>query len=141
MKSTLETIAFFKNLRPTLDELSDEDAGALMKALFAFDDGDVPDLTGKSTTVKALFPLVAETLDRLTKNRMSKVRPQTDRKSTANAPQIDRKSTAHNHSHNHPSNEGYISRSARVQRSMGFSTERQDVNYDELVKQNLWREG
>lgn len=140
MKSTLETIAFFKNLRPTLDELSDEEAGALMKALFAFDDGEVPDLTGKSTTVKALFPLVAETLDRLTKNRMSKVRPQTDRKSPANAPQIDRKSPAHNHNHNHPSIEGYIGRNKKVQSAFGFSTERTDVDYNELAKQNYWKE-
>lgn len=101
MKSTLETVAFFKNLRQTLEALSDEDAGALMKALFAFDDGETPDLSEKSASVKALFPLVSDTLDRLTKKRMNKVRPQTDRNDTANEPQTDRNDTAHNHSHNH----------------------------------------
>lgn len=101
MKSTLETVAFFKNLRQTLEALSDEDAGALMKALFAFDDGETPDLSEKSASVKALFPLVADTLDRLTKKRMNKVRPQTDRNDTANEPQTDRNDTAHNHSHSH----------------------------------------
>lgn len=143
MKSSLETVAFFKTLRTTLDSMSDEDAGKLMKALFAYDDGENPDLASASPTVKAVYPMAAESLERLTKKRMSKVRPQTDRKQSANEPQTDRKDTAHNHSHslNHPSIEGYIGRNKKVQSAFGFSTERTDVNYDELAKQNYWREG
>ena len=103
MKSTLDTVAFFKNVRGTLESLSDEDAGALMKALFAHDDGEEMDLSQKSVVVRAIYPLVAEATDRLAAKRMSKVRkptanePQTDRKPTANEPQT----AAHNHNHNH----------------------------------------
>lgn len=106
MKSTLDTVAFFKTLRETLESMSDEDAGALIKALFAHDDGEDPDLSEKSLVVRVVFPLVAEPTDRLTKIRMSKVRtpasePQTDRTESAQAPQSDRKPPYHNHSHNH----------------------------------------
>ena len=98
--NTLDTIAFFKTLRETLDSMSDEDAGALMKALFAHDDGDEMDLSGKSVVVKVVFPIVAEATDRLSKKRQNKVRqPQAYRKQTANEPQTDRKDTAHNHNH------------------------------------------
>ena len=83
MKSTLDTVAFFKTLRGTLESMSDKDAGRLMKCLFAYDDGESPDLTKASPVVKAIFPLVAEPLDRLTRMRMNKVRPQTNRKQTA----------------------------------------------------------
>ena len=92
MKSTLDTVAFFKNVRGTLESLSDEDAGALMKALFAHDDGEEMDLSQKSVVVRAIYPLVAEATDRLAAKRMSKVR-----KPTANEPQT----AAHNHNHNH----------------------------------------
>lgn len=88
MKSTLETVAFFKNLRQTLEALSDKDAGALMKALFAFDDGETPDLSGQSEIVKAIYPMAAESLDRLTQKRMNKVRAQKKRKESANDSQI-----------------------------------------------------
>lgn len=144
MKSTLDTIAFFKNVRETLDSMSDEDAGALMKALFAHDDGEEPDLSGKSAVVRVGYLLIAEATDRLTAKRMSKVRkptanePQTNRKQTANAPQ----NAAHNHSLNlnHPSVEGIIGRNPKIQKAYGFSTERPDVNYDEVAKQNYWRD-
>ena len=111
MKSTLDTIAFFKNIRGTLDAMPDADAGALIKALFAHDDGEEVDLRNASPIVRATYPLVVEGLDRLTQVRMSKVRPQNNRKPTANAPQNNRKPTANapqnnrippylNHNHN-----------------------------------------
>lgn len=105
MKSELDTIAFFKNIRKTLEAMTDADAGRLMKALFAHDDGEKVDLTDASPVVQMIFPLVAESTDRLTRKRQNKVRkPQTDRKDTANELQTDRKDTAHNHSHNHNQN-------------------------------------
>lgn len=112
MKSTLDSIAFFKNIRPTLEAMSDEDAGALIKALFAHDDGEDVDLSSKSQIVQVAFPLVAESTDRLTKKRMGKVRatanePQTDRNDTANEPQTDRKQSSHSHSHNQGHNHGH----------------------------------
>ena len=145
MKSTLDTVAFFKTLRETLESLNDKDAGRLMKCLFAYDDGEDPDMAKASPVVKAIFPLVAEPLDRLTKMRMNKVRPQTNRKRTANEPQTDsnadqtdRIGDYHNHNHNHilnhPSYEGNIGRNPKVQKAFGFSTERQDVNYDEIAR-------
>lgn len=147
MKSTLDTVAFFKTLRGTLESMSDKDAGRLMKCLFAYDDGESPDLTKASPVVKAIFPLVAEPLDRLTRMRMNKVRPQTNRKQTANEPQTDltsdqtdRIGAYHNHNHNHPSYEGNIGRNPKVQKAFGFSTERQDVNYDEIIARRLREE-
>jgi hypothetical protein len=114
MKSTLDTVAFFKTLRETLESMSDEDAGALIKALFAHDDGEDPDLSEKSVIVRVVFPLVAEPTDRLTKIRMSKVRtaanePQTDLTESAPAPQSDRKPSYHNHSHNHNQSHNHTS--------------------------------
>lgn len=101
MKSGLDTIAFFKNIRQTLEAMTDADAGRLMKALFAHDDGEEVDLSDASPVVQMIFPLVAESTDRLTRKRQNKVRkPQNDRKDTANEPQTDRKDTAHNHNHN-----------------------------------------
>ena len=94
MKSELDTIAFFKNIRKTLEAMTDADAGRLMKALFAHDDGEKVDLTDASPVVQMIFPLVAESTDRLTRKRQNKVRK----------PQTDRKDTAHNHSHNHNQN-------------------------------------
>lgn len=112
MKSTLDSIAFFKNIRPTLEAMNDEDAGALIKALFAHDDGEDVDLSSKSQIVQATFPLVAESTDRLTKKRMGKVRatanePQTDRNDTANEPHTDRKQSSHSHSHNQGHNHSH----------------------------------
>lgn len=143
MKSTLDTVAFFKTLRETLESLSDKDAGRLMKCLFAYDDGEDPDMAKASPVVKAIFPLVAEPLERLTKMRMNKVRPQTNRKRTANEPQTDsnadqtdRIGAYHNHNHilNHPSYEGNIGRNPKVQKAFGFSTERTDGDYDEIAR-------
>ena len=70
--NTLDTIAFFKTLRETIDSMSDEDVGALMKALFAHDDGEEVDLSGKSVIVKVVFPIVAEATDRLNGFRAKK---------------------------------------------------------------------
>ena len=152
MKSTLDTVAFFKTLRETLESLNDKDAGRLMKCLFAYDDGEDPDMAKASPVVKAIFPLVAEPLDRLTKMRMNKARPQTNRKRTANEPQTDsnadqteskadqtdRIGAYHNHNHNHilnhPSYEGNIGRNPKVQKAFGFSTERTDGDYDEIAR-------
>ena len=120
MKSTLDTIAFFKTMRATIESMSDEDAGALMKALFAHDDGEEPDLSAKSQIVQVVYPLVTEPLDRLTKIRMSKVRvsanePQTVRNDTANepqtkpdAPQTALDSPSHSHSLNHSQNHNHV---------------------------------
>lgn len=112
MKSTLDSIAFFKNIRPMLEEMTDEDAGALIKALFAHDDGEDVDLSGKSQIVRITFPLVAESTDRLTKKRMGKVRatanePQTDLNDTANEPQTDREPSHHSHSQSQDQSHGH----------------------------------
>lgn len=102
MKSSLDTIAFFKNIRPTLEALTDADAGRVIKMLFAHDEGEEVDLQNAPQMVRAVYPLLEESTDRLTAKRMSKVRtPQTDRKDTANDPQTDRKDAYHNHSHSH----------------------------------------
>ena len=133
MKSTLETVAFFKSMRETLEQMSDKDAGALMKALFAHDDGEEPDLTKKSPLVKVIFPTMAEALDRLTAKRMAKVRkPTANRPQTvANAPQM----TAHKHSHNHAYTDVYT---ARVKKNSFFDfDQRTDTDLDEIVRKEV----
>lgn len=70
--NTLDTISFFKTLRETIDSMSDEDAGALMKALFAHDDGEEVDLSGKSVVVRVVYPFVSETTDKLKESRLKK---------------------------------------------------------------------
>lgn len=107
MKSSLDTIAFFKNIRETIDALNDEDAGAVFKALLAHDDGEEADLSGASQIVKAVFPLLAESTDRLNDYRSQKSKagrtPKKHNRNTmeSNEEQNGNITETHNHNHNH----------------------------------------
>lgn len=68
----MNTIAFFKTIRQTLDEMTDEEAGALMKALFAHSDGEEVDLSGTPSAVRAVYPLLVDATDRLNSIREKK---------------------------------------------------------------------
>ena len=115
MKSTLDTIAFFKNIRPTLDAMSDADAGALIKALFAHDDGEEVDMASAAPMVQAIYPLVVESMDRLSEYRAKKSKAgKTTREQIRNKKGTDEEQNGnitethnhnHNHSHNHTSSE------------------------------------
>lgn len=129
MKSPLDSIAFFKSIRPTLDAMNDADVGVVIKALFALDDGEDVDLSGASDMVRAVFPLIEESTDRLRKKRVSRMRvpangpqisandPQTsanDTQTPANdtqdyedEPQTDSKPSRHSHSHSQSHNQDH----------------------------------
>ncbi|MBQ4424567.1 MAG: hypothetical protein II882_02385 [Lachnospiraceae bacterium] len=64
-KHNLTTYAFFKDIRQSFDAISDESAGALIKALFAFDDGETVDLSGKNETVRGMFPEMARQMAKI----------------------------------------------------------------------------
>ena len=60
----LESYGFFKDVRQSFEAMSDESAGAVIKALFALDDGESVDLSGKSETVKSVLPTLAQSMMR-----------------------------------------------------------------------------
>jgi len=136
------TILLFKDLHKTLSKISNEDAGILMKAIFAHVNGETPDL-GDSVVAGALYPIVEDQVDRMEEYRSKQAAKRSKREqSGTNTEQSGTKSEQNGSPYPYPSPyPSSISRSARVQRSMGFSTERTDVNYDDLAKQNYWREG
>lgn len=107
----IDTIAFFKNIRPTLEAMSDEDAGILIKALFAHNAGYDPDLSRASDITKAVYPLIEESMDRLNNLREAKSRAgKADREQNGNrtgteAEHNGNEHTAHNHNHSHIHNQ------------------------------------
>jgi len=145
------TVCFFKDIRKTLDAIPDRDAGILMKALFAEADGDVPELKD-SQLANALFPMLADQMHRLDEFRKGKAEAgriggiksgQVRSKREANVKQNEANTKQNEPPYPSPyPSPVYIGRSKKVQNAFGFSTERtDDVNYDELAKQNYWREG
>lgn len=136
------TILLFKDLHKTLSKISNEDAGILMKAIFAHVNGEAPDL-GDSVVAGALYPIVEDQVDRMEQYRSKQAAKRNKREQNGtnmeqNGTNAEQNGSPYPYPSPYPNNN--ISRSARVQRSMGFSTERKDVNYDELAKQNYWRE-
>lgn len=65
----LTTYAYFKDIRASVEAISDESAGALWKALMAHDDGEAVDLSGKNETVRGMFPDMARQSDKIQKMR------------------------------------------------------------------------
>lgn len=106
----IDTIAFFKNIGPTIRAMTDEDAGIVIKALFAHSAGDEGDISGASDMVKALYPLLEESTDRLNAIREARSKAgktkgtndeQKGNKTETNEEQKAVKDVTHNHSHNH----------------------------------------
>lgn len=150
MRNPETTVCFFKDIRKTLDAIPDRDAGILMKALFADADGDVPDLKD-SQLANALFPMLADQMRRLDEFRKGKAEAgriggiksgQVRSKREANVKQNEANVKQNEPPYPSPyPSPVYIGRSKKVQSAYGFSTERPNVDYDELAKQNHWREG
>lgn len=67
-----ETVLFFKDLYKTLMRMPNEDAGVLMKALFAHANGLDPDDLDKSPIADALYCIVSDQMDRLDEYRSMK---------------------------------------------------------------------
>ena len=64
------TVMFFRDLYKALQRISDEDAGVLMKAVFAMvNDLDPDEHLDRSPIASAMFPLVADQIERLEEYR------------------------------------------------------------------------
>lgn len=138
------TVLFFKDLYRTLQAIPDADAGILMRALFAVANGDKPDLSG-SVIAAGIFPIAADQMNRLEAYRQTKANA--GRAGGINSGQTRSKSKQNeaNAKQNEPPYPSpypspvYIGRNEKVQKAFGFSTERQNVDYNEIAKQNYWR--
>ena len=126
------TVCFFRDLWKTLDAIPDEDAGILMRALFAHANGMEPDLKD-SVIAKALYIGIADQVDRLDAFRKSKTRSKKEQ-SGANGSKSPQTATPYPYPNPYPDIYKGIQRNPKVQRSMGFSTERTDVDYNEIAR-------
>ena len=129
MTNIESTVCFFRDLWKTLDAIPDEDAGILMRALFAHANGMEPDLKD-SVIAKALYIGIADQVDRLDQFRKSKTRSKKEQ-SGANESKSPHSSTPYPYPNPYPNN---IQRNPKIQLSMGFSTERTDVDYNEIAR-------
>lgn len=126
------TVCFFRDLFKTLDAIPDEDAGILMKALFAHANGLEPDLKD-SVIAKALYIGLADQVDRLDNFRKSKTRSKKEQNG-ANGSKSPHSSTPYPYPNPYPNIYTGVQRNAKVQKAMGFSTERTDTDYNEIAR-------
>ena len=144
-----DTVLFFKDLYKTLKGLPPKDAGILMTALFAVANNEQPDLKG-SKIAEAIYPIAADQMLRLEEYRKTKAAAgragglSKTKQTEANVKQTEAnvKQTEANAKQNeppYPYPNPYpdiykgVQRNPKVQKSMGFSTERTDVNYNEIA--------
>lgn len=126
------TVCFFRDLFKTLEAIPDEDAGILMKALFAHANGLEPDLKD-SVIAKALYIGLADQVDRLDNFRKSKTRSKKEQNG-ANGSKSPHSATPYPYPNPYPNIYTGVQRNAKVQKAMGFSTERTDVDYNEIAR-------
>ena len=137
-----DTVLFFKDLYKTLKGLPPKDAGILMTALFAVANNEQPDLKG-SKIAEAIYPIAADQMLRLEEYRKTKAAAgragglsktkQTEanvKQTEANAKQNE---PPYPYPNPYPDIYKGVQRNPKVQKSMGFSTERTDVNYNEIA--------
>lgn len=129
------TVCFFKDLYKTLKNIPKEDAGILMTALFAEANGETPDFCG-SALASALFPMASDQMLRLEAYRKKKANRNKLEQTGANGSKTEQTVAPYPSPYPSPV---YIGRNKKVQNAFGFSTERTDVDYNELAKQNQWR--
>lgn len=158
MSNVESTVCFFKDLYKTLSAIPPKDAGILMTALFAEANGEEPDLKG-SKLAEALYSMAADQMRRLEGYR--KTKSEAGRKGGVNSGQTrskskqneaDVKQTEANAKQNEPPYpfpypsskkdiERKIDRNQKIQKAYGFGTERKNVNYNEIARQNYWKDG
>lgn len=126
------TVCFFRDLFKTLDAIPDADAGILMKALFAHANGLEPDLKD-SVIAKALYIGLADQVDRLDNFRKSKTRSKKEQNG-ANGSKSPHSATPYPYPNPYPNIYTGVQRNAKVQKAMGFSTERTDTDYNEIAR-------
>lgn len=137
MTNIESTVCFFRDLYKTLTAISKEDAGILMTALFAEANGEEPDFCG-SVIVSALFPMASDQMRRLEEFRRKKANRSKQEQTGANGSKTEQTVAPYPYPNPYPNN---IYRNAKVQKAFGFSTERKDVDYNEIARQNYWKEG
>lgn len=131
MASNIEsTVCFFKDLYKTLTAISKEDAGILMTALFAEANGEEPDFCG-SVIASALYPMASDQMRRLEEFRRKKANRSKTEQKVANESKTEQTVAPYPYPNPYPNN---IQRNPKIQRSMGFSTERTDVDYNEIAR-------
>lgn len=128
------TVCFFKDLYKTLTAISKEDAGILMTALFAEANGEEPDFCG-SVIASALFPMASDQMRRLEAFRRKKANRSKTEQTGANGSKTEQTVAPYPNPYPYPKDiyKG-VQRNPKVQRSMGFSTERTDVDYNEIAR-------
>lgn len=127
------TVCFFKDLYKTLKAIPKEDAGILMTALFAEANGEEPDLSG-STIANALFPMASDQMRRLEEFRRKKANRSKQEQNGANGSKTEHRVAPYPYPNPYPDIYNGVQRNAKVQKAMGFSTERTDVNYNDIAK-------
>lgn len=141
------TVLFFKDLYKTLNVLPDEEAGALMRALFAVANNEDPNLP-EGSMAAAVFPLALDQMARLEEYRNKQAQRRAKTKVNQREPEVTKgepERTEKNRTRTESEPNGspypspypspvYIGRSNKIQERYGFSTERKDVDYNELAR-------
>ena len=119
-----------------IKDLPDREAGALIKALIKHTDGEDPEKL--PSMAKALYPLIRGQVERMADIRDKR----------AEAGRRGGKANAKQNGSPVPvpvplerdTERSRVQRSKKVQNAFGFSTERTDVNYDEIVARRMREE-
>lgn len=124
-----------------IKDLPDREAGALIKALIKHTDGEDPEKL--PSMAKALYPLIRGQVERMADIRDKRAEAGR-RGGKANAKQNGSKTEANAKQNGSPvpvpvplerdTERSMLQRSKKVQNAFGFSTERTDVNYDEIAR-------
>lgn len=135
-----------------MKDMPDKDAGALIKALIRHLDGEEPEKL--PLMAKSLYPLIRGQVDRINalnkKNRENgkkggrPKKTQTEPNENPNVTQMKPNANPDNDNDNDIEKiykKERIRRNPKVQAAMGFSTERQDVDYNKIAWEKMWEEG
>ena len=124
-----------------ITRMSDEQAGKIVKALIKREEPE-----GLDDGAALVYPFIKGQVERLSEIHEKRARagalggrPKANGKQTESKPEANGKQTESPY-HTIPNHTKNISRNARIQKAFGFSTERQDVNYDEIIAQRMREE-
>lgn len=131
-----------------MKELPDKDAGALIKAIIRHVDGEEPERLPKMAA--ALYPLIRGQVDRISDIHEKRVdagrrggeakAKQNGSKTVANAKQSSTPLPLPLPLPERDTEKATLQRSKKIQNAYGFSTERPDVNYDDIIRERLRKE-
>ena len=131
-----------------MKDLPDREAGALIKALIKHTTGEEP--VKLPTMANALYPLIRGQVDRMADIREKRAdagrrggeakAKQNSSKSVANAKQSCSPVPVPLPVPERDIEKATLQRSKKIQNAYGFSTERPDVNYDDIIRERLRKE-